>query len=836
MLTNFAVFEEATAVICYAFNDTNSVRKYFEEYITTTSIISLQWSLGSDYVYGLTSEQVIPIPIEDCQSLRDCTSCAASRDPLCGWCSIEKKCSHRIECSNNIETRRWIQEEEMCIVNFAISPNTLPVELSGYLFNISAALIPPPLADESYYCVFGDLGSSVVEGNLIPGMDFTNLTCNYSFTVDQFSDGIVDTIVVDFSLRSDIGNINFITITDGFSFFNCSTHTSCSSCLSSDNLCGWCLYDKKCTSSSDQCRVVTDWINTRDNTNASCPLILNTTIGYQQPVGVSRNLSIKTENLPPPNSDYTYQCVIQYDGSQSVLQAEYTGPDGLVCVPVASDFSGVDYVSNGSVIIRWTGPDVLYDLETEIDHLNVILYDCSALAGGCSSCLSVSNTLMLDCGWCNSLTSCVIMESCSDGSTFTTISSTCPLPQITMVNPNSGPYQGGTDVTISGTDLGVVVDDIVFIFIGGSPCMINRDSYQPGERFRCTTTEHTILSPSYPSLIFIVIKRVGTTAFTSLPNGFRYANVSITGFYPEVIPISGNRMITITGINFDISNTSLVTVELAETACHIKSISHDSLQCVAGERRRRSAGPVVLRIDDTEIMSEDNFEYVDNPQVFSLRNNEVIKSGGVDLIFKGKQLNIIPTDLVIEIIDRFTGDSVMNYTRQCKNEVHNNDSITLSCLPYEHRKKLSCPFPGISSELFDGLKNGMLNLTYSLVATGVPNLSDLHLRPPLQLTVVDDPQFENFGTVEYSSDLLVKITGSLRGVQCNAIPCDTLMVIVGGVQGAECQIVNVTPFSLFCIPLPLTGTMPVTVHVGQYLNYTVGNIDYGTMDEGDKES
>ena len=36
---------------------------------------------------------------------------------------------------------------------------------------------------------------------------------------------------------------------------------SCSSCLSSNNLCGWCLYDKKCASSSDQCRVSTDWIN-----------------------------------------------------------------------------------------------------------------------------------------------------------------------------------------------------------------------------------------------------------------------------------------------------------------------------------------------------------------------------------------------------------------------------------------------------------------------------------------------------------------------------------------------------------------------------------------------
>ena len=35
-------------------------------------------------------------------------------------------------------------------------------------------------------------------------------------------------------------------------------------------------------------------------------------------------------------------------------------------------------------------------------------------------------------------------------------------------------------------------------------------------------------------------------------------------------------MITITGINFDISNTSLVTVELAETACHIKYVGYIS--------------------------------------------------------------------------------------------------------------------------------------------------------------------------------------------------------------------------------------------------------------------
>ena len=49
-----------------------------------------------------------------------------------------------------------------------------------------------------------------------------------------------------------------------------------------------------------------------------------------------------------------------------------------------------------------------------------------------------------------------------------------------QVNPNSGPYQGGTDITIIGTDLGRVFEDIISIIIGESLCKIYNDSYQPG--------------------------------------------------------------------------------------------------------------------------------------------------------------------------------------------------------------------------------------------------------------------------------------------------------------------------------------------------------------------
>ena len=56
-------------------------------------------------------------------------------------------------------------------------------------FTVTADQLPPQLDNERYYCVFGDLGSSLLEGNLIPGVTFTNLTCNYSFIVEQFSNG-----------------------------------------------------------------------------------------------------------------------------------------------------------------------------------------------------------------------------------------------------------------------------------------------------------------------------------------------------------------------------------------------------------------------------------------------------------------------------------------------------------------------------------------------------------------------------------------------------------------------------------------------------------------------
>ena len=55
-----------------------------------------------------------------------------------------------------------------------------------------------------------------------------------------------------------------------------------------------------------------------------------------------------------------------------MIEAEYTGANSLVCVLGERDFTQVDYMKDASVSVLWSGPDIMYSLETGIDPLNGI--------------------------------------------------------------------------------------------------------------------------------------------------------------------------------------------------------------------------------------------------------------------------------------------------------------------------------------------------------------------------------------------------------------------------------------------------------------------------------
>ena len=64
------------------------------------------------------------------------------------------------------------------------------------------------------------------------------------------------------------------------------------------------------------------------------------------------------------DKNHTYVCATSSYGLQStILQAEYIGPNSLVCTAEAG------YV-NGAVYVWWIGPNVEHILESEIDFIN----------------------------------------------------------------------------------------------------------------------------------------------------------------------------------------------------------------------------------------------------------------------------------------------------------------------------------------------------------------------------------------------------------------------------------------------------------------------------------
>ena len=98
-----------------------------------------------------------------------------------------------------------------------------------------------------------------------------------------------------------------------------------------------------------------------------------------------------------------------------------------------------------------------------------ILYNCRELENTCSPCLG-RNCLGFDCGWCSN-SECTVSEECS--ATFSITTDACPAPVINSIQPNRGPRQGGTSVTITGTDLGASFSEVRLVSGTGTNASCN---------------------------------------------------------------------------------------------------------------------------------------------------------------------------------------------------------------------------------------------------------------------------------------------------------------------------------------------------------------------------
>ena len=82
---------------------------------------------GSVDTISLNYFQVLQFPLEECSSLSDCQSCIGDNNPLCGWCTVENKCSRVSQCQNSSTPMRWVQDLDSCITA-VVMPNSISLD------------------------------------------------------------------------------------------------------------------------------------------------------------------------------------------------------------------------------------------------------------------------------------------------------------------------------------------------------------------------------------------------------------------------------------------------------------------------------------------------------------------------------------------------------------------------------------------------------------------------------------------------------------------------------------------------------------------------------------
>eukprot|EP00731_Ephydatia_muelleri_P021662 Em0014g253a len=378
---------ESLALLFIAYTDNTGA--FIQEYnITTTPpavssfatwpmpclVTRLTWTSGQNYVYAITSTSVVQVPIEQCSSFTDCLSCAANVNPLCGWCTVEQKCS------------RMSEQHSVSKMVFDCFPRNITLTISSGL--------PSPLTGESFLCLLST-GNGVPISVPCSQVNQTTFTSNITGAISQLN---TPKLVVNIGFGSSLLNIPFAT--SRLTTYNCAAATSCISCLQTDGVCGWCNVEKRCTALNTTCSNFNSVTPAGGQTYLDvCPSLLNGS--YLLPVAVNRPLVLNTKNLPPLVSGYMYRCFIASSSGPISLPANYTSSTSIRCLYTAAQISlpvGTTAMLANISLIWTTRGTVVYPIDP-LGVIQVTLYSCSAFSfTSCTFCLAVNIGTGYGCG------------------------------------------------------------------------------------------------------------------------------------------------------------------------------------------------------------------------------------------------------------------------------------------------------------------------------------------------------------------------------------------------------------------------------------------------------
>jgi len=192
-------------------------------------------------------------------------------------------------------------------------------------------------------------------------------------------------------------------------------------------------------------------------------------------------------------------------------------------------------------------------------------------------------------------------------------------PVVTAISPNSGPPQGGSVVTVSGS------------------------GFAPGATVKFGTTDAAfvqyisptqlqVTSPAGNGQVDILVTVAGTTSPAVPADLFSYNAPTVTSVVPNAGPPAGGTVVTIKGTNF----TTTSTVQFGTNSVPITFISPVEIQATAPAG---AIGAVDVRVTTNSGQSatnpDDLFTYTSGPIIASLNPGSSPTSGGTVVIITG---------------------------------------------------------------------------------------------------------------------------------------------------------------------------------------------------------
>uniref|UniRef100_A0A8C3DED4 Plexin-B1 n=1 Tax=Corvus moneduloides TaxID=1196302 RepID=A0A8C3DED4_CORMO len=367
----------------------------------------------------------------------------------------------------------------------------------------------------------------------------------------------------------------------------------------------------------------------------ACPCVQGIQGSSLFPVNVARKITLLGKNFHLyQDQQWDYECVLNLEGRTVVMEAYVEGEETnkslcyITCQMNQYSYTAPQLEFNAVVFVqrrRHLRVDSAADL-------HVTFYNCSVGHTDCSRCQTADSKY--NCVWCGGDNpSCIFRGSCKEE-----IEDLCPAPLIHSVYPLSGPVEGGTRITITGSNLGQKHQDIAeTVTVAGIPCAVDAQEYEISSSIVCVT------GGSWTERFGHIVVEVPGGGRGVSGHVFTYQNPELKSIVPTQGPKAGGTCLTLLGSKLLTGHPNEISVLLGDLPCQILSeMTEDQLACQTSPSNVSTELPVTIKYGDQERRLEGSlFRYTLDPNITFAEPPKSFLSGGRVLRVHGYNLDVV---------------------------------------------------------------------------------------------------------------------------------------------------------------------------------------------------